>query len=278
VFLRQAAVADALDRVRVVNRSFPRVLDLLGYRDLLTAAVASDPVLAGRVGRVISARDAMAWTAGPSVLCDAERLPFAPGSFDLILAPMALHWINDLPGLLIQLRTLLSPDGLLIASALGGRTLHELRACLIEAEAATTGGASVRISPMIEVQDAARLMQRAGFAMPVADIDRIRVTYAEPMRLLSDLQAMGESAAFTPAGAPRRPLRRDTLRLALNLYAQRFGDSSGRLAATFELVTFSGWAPSHDQPRPLRPGSAKMRLADALGVTEHSAGEKAGGA
>lgn len=201
------------------------------------------------------------------------------GVCDLILSGLALHRENDPVGALIQIRRALKPDGLFLGALLGGRTLHELRSALAEAEIAEDGGLSPRVAPMADVRDLGALLQRAGFAMPVADVERIEATYADALSLMRDLRAMGEANALTERR--RRFLRRATLARAAALYAEAFpapdGPSpAGRVRATFEIVWLSGWAPGPDQPTPKRPGSATARLADALGAVERPAGEKAG--
>ncbi len=176
-----------------------------------------------------------------------------------------LHWVNDLPGTLVRIREQLKPDGLFLGCLFGGGTLSELRTCLIEAEAEITGGAAARLSPLPGLQDMAALMQRAGFALPVADIDTVTVRYGDPFRLLRDIKGMGEQAAFmTQAEAPRRPLSPHVLARMAELYAEKFSDADGRLRATFNIVWLSGWAPHANQPKPLRPGSARHSLADAV--------------
>jgi SAM-dependent methyltransferase len=239
---------------------------VLGGFGLFTEVTHARPELAARIGEIIE-------TGLEDI--DPEHLPFAAQSFDLIVSPLALHWVNDLPGALIQLRLALKPDGLLLASMFGGETLHELRLSLIEAESELTGGAGPRVAPFAGLQDIAGLLQRAGYALPAADRDVVTVRYGEPMRLLSDLRAMGETAALTnrsPRGLSRRILAR-----AFEIYRARFADADGRVRATFEILTATGWAPHASQQKPLRPGSAKTRLADALGVQEQSTGEKPGG-
>lgn len=265
-FLHARVAADLADRLEAIPRPFPRVL-ALGDGGLFGDEVRQRPQLAERLGEIVSA----GW-ADADVLLDPETLPFAPASFDLIVSPLALHWVNDLPGALIQLRHALKPDGLLLGSLFGGATLNELRLSLIEAESELTGGAGPRVAPFADLQDLAGLLQRAGFALPAADRDVVTVRYAEPMRLLADLRAMGETAALrerSPRGLSRRILTR-----AFETYRQRFSDADGRVLATFEILTATGWAPHESQQKPLRPGSAKARLADALGVKEQSAGEK----
>ena len=256
-----AEVADRLlDRLDVINREFPLALDL-GTRngELLRA-------LAGRPGteRVVAAEPADRFLAdlrGPRVVADPELVPFRDASFDLIASNLILHWAADLPGTLVQLRRVLNPDGLLLAALLGGRTLIELRTALFEAELAEEGGVSPRVSPSIELSDAAALLQRAGFALPVADSETVTVSYPDLPSLLHDLRGMGETNALC---ARRRLLRRGTLVRAGLLYTERFGDPDGRLPATFEVLFLCGWAPHASQPQPRPRGSATARLADAL--------------
>jgi SAM-dependent methyltransferase len=204
---------------------------------------------------------------------DEEALPFAGETFDLVVSAMALHWSNDLPGTLVQIRRALKPDGLLLCSLVGGETLHELRECLALAEAEIAGGASPRVAPFVEVRALGSLLQRAGFALPVTDVDRLTVRYSNLTGLLNDLRAMGAANALTERS--RIPLRRAVLARTTELYAERFADPDGRLRATFDLMWISGWAPHTSQQQPLKPGSAKQRLADALGTSEYKAGEKA---
>jgi NADH dehydrogenase [ubiquinone] 1 alpha subcomplex assembly factor 5 len=189
-----------------------------------------------------------------------------------VLSNLDLHWTNDLPGALLQLRQALRPDGLLLASLFGGETLAELSRALLEAELAEEGGVSPRVSPFADLRDLGHLLQRAGFALPVVDSDAIEVTYPDALALMRDLRAMGE----TNAAAERRRgfTRRATLARAAALYRERFARPDGRISARFEIVTLTAWAPHAAQPQPLRPGSARFRLADALGVPEHPAGGK----
>lgn len=263
-FLHQRAAADLAERLEAIPRRFERVL-ALGGEGLVSAEIAARPELAARVGDVIEASLAD---------IDPEHLPYAAGAFDLIVAPLALTWVNDLPGALVQLRLALKPDGLLLASLFGGETLNELRLSLLEAESELTGGAAMRVAPFADLQDVAGLLQRAGFALPAADRDVVTVRYGEPVRLLADLRAMGETAALADR-APRN-LSRRILARASDLYRQRFSDADNRVRATFEILTATGWAPHESQQKPLKPGSAKTRLADALGTKERSAGDKAG--
>ncbi|MFN7057124.1 methyltransferase domain-containing protein, partial [Hyphomonas sp.] len=207
-----------------------------------------------------------------SVLADEEALPFAPESFDLVLSPLSLHWVNDLPGALIQIRRTLKPDGLFLGALFGAGTLMELRDVLTEAETELTGGLSPRLSPLPGLRDAAALLQRAGFALPVADRDTVTVRYRAPEDLLRDLKGMGERAAFMPGHA--RPLPRRVLARAMALYAERYSDPDGRVRATFEIIHLSGWAPAPGQPQPLKPGSARINLADAVRASGNPIEEK----
>lgn len=271
-FLKKIAAEDIALRLSAINRDFPRVLDLGAHDGLMGRVLRSDPLVAPRLGQIISTDLSPAFK--PDRVVDEEALPFEEQSFDLVVSALSLHWVNDLPGTLIQIRRALKPDGLFIGTLLGGRTLTELRQSLLSAEEDIRGGAASRVSPCLDAIDGAGLMQRAGFAMPVADNDARTVRYAHPLRLLQDLRGMGETAAFANRSVP--PLTRRILMRAMDAYAQRFSDADGRVRATFEFVTLSGWAPSPDQPKPRRPGSATVRLADALGVKEQGAGEKAG--
>ncbi|MCX7357044.1 MAG: methyltransferase domain-containing protein [Alphaproteobacteria bacterium] len=263
-FLHERVAADLADRLEAIPRPFPRVL-ALGGGGLFSEEVRSRPELSARIGSIIET---------DLDFIDPEHLPFALGSFELIVSPLALHWVNDLPGALIQLRLTLKPDGLLLASIFGGDTLSELRLSLIEAESELTGGAGPRVSPFADLQDVAGLLQRAGFALPAADRDVVTVRYGEPMRLLADLRAMGETSALRERNP--RALSRRILARAFDIYRDRYADDDNRLRATFEVLTITGWSPHESQQKPLKPGSAKTRLADALKTKEQSAGEKPG--
>jgi SAM-dependent methyltransferase len=215
----------------------------------------------------------MAAAAGAGVLA-GETLPLQEGAFDLVVSTLLLHFANDPVGQLIQMRRALKPNGLMLAALFGGQTLNELRASLAEAEVECESGLSPRVAPMAEIRDLGGLLQRAGFAMPVADSERLVVTYATPLHLMRELRAMGETNILT--ARRRQPMRRATLMRACEIYAEHFGTPDGRVRATFEIVFLTGWAPGPDQPKALRPGSATVCLADALGSEEISAGEKAG--
>lgn len=260
-FLHAEIAERLLDRLDLINRDFAVALDL-GARDGALARA-----LAGRRGtrRVVATEPSshfLALAPMPRVAADPELLPFCDASFDLIASNLALHWVGDLPGALVQLRRALKPDGLLLAALLGGDTLVELRTALFEAELAEESGVSPRVSPGIQLGDAAALLQRAGFALPVADSETITVTYRDLLALMRDLRGMGETNALM--ARRRGGLRRATLARAALIYAERFGDSEGRIPATFEVMFLCGWAPHPSQPQPLPRGSAKARLADAL--------------
>jgi SAM-dependent methyltransferase len=269
-FLHERAAEDAADRLSAILRDFPLALDL-GARDgALARALAGTPA-AARVGALIEADLSARMLGGRpgalQVVADEERLPFAPESLNLVVSLLSLHWANDLVGALVQIRRALKPDGLFIGALFGGATLTELRQSLIEAEAEVTGGAGLRVSPFADGVDMAGLLQRAGFALPVSDVDRVTVRYDHPLKLMADLRAMGETNALVDRA--RQPLTRPVLARAFEIYRERFAAPDGRLPATFEIVTATGWAPHASQQQPLKPGSAKMRLADALGVVEH---------
>ena len=206
---------------------------------------------------------------------DEEALPFADGSLDLVVSGLALQFVNDLPGTLIQIRRALKPDGLLLAALIGGDSLTELRQAFAAAESEIEGGVSPRVAPLADVRELGGLLQRAGFALPVVDSDRLTVRYDSVFALMRDLRRMGATNVLSERR--RSPLKRATLRRMTDIYAERFADPDGRLRATFEVAWLSGWAPHDSQQKPLKPGSAAQRLADALGAQEIPAGEKAGG-
>ncbi len=272
-FLLERAAEDIAGRLDAIRRQFPVALNLGAYHGLLGRRLRRMP----GIETVIDAEPAPALLAqcdGPRLQTDAAMLPFADQSLDLVVSGLALQFVNDLPGTLIQVRRALKPDGLLLAALLGGSTLHELRIALLAAEEEMEGGASPRVAPFADVRDLGALLQRAQFALPVADSDVVTVTYADPLALMRDLRAMGATNALL--ARKRTPLRRATLARALEVYAERFVLEGGRIPATFEVITLTGWAPHESQQKPLQPGTAKGRLADALGTHEQSAGEKAG--
>ena len=271
-FLVRESAERLADRLTDMARSFPRALDL-GCRDGVLARA-----LAGRGGIETlvhaDATHAFARLApAPVLVAEAEALPFAHVSFDLVVSNLDLHWTNDLPGALLQLRHALKPDGLLLASLFAGGTLAELRQAWLEAELAEEGGASPRVAPFADGRDLGHLLQRAGFALPVVDSDTVRVTYPDALALMRDLRAMGESNAVRERR--RRFTRRATLMRTALSYAELFADGSGRIPASFELVTLTAWAPHESQPKPLRRGSAQARLAEALAPPRDGADQTA---
>lgn len=260
-FLIEEVAERLADRLLDVRRRFPVALDLGCHTGQLGR------ILAGRGGVETLVQcdlsEAMARRAGGLALAaDEEFLPFAPGSFDLVLSCLSLHWVNDLPGALLQIRRALKPDGLFLGAMLGGETLAELRQSLMEAELAEEGGVGPRVSPFADVRDAGGLLQRAGLALPVADLDTITVRYENPLRLLADLRGMGEGNAVLE----RRKgfSRRATLMRALAHYQDQFAGADGRVPATFQVVTLTGWAPHESQQQPLAPGSGRVSLANVL--------------
>lgn len=291
-FLFHEVAARLGERLGEVRRRFPMALEL-GCRDgALSRALAGS----GAVGTLVRADLSPAFAAfaagaragagdrageggkvggapGPALAADEEHLPFAPEVFDLVVSNLSLHWVNDLPGTLIQIRRALRPDGLFLAAMFGGGTLRELRQALTEAEIETAGGAGPRVSPFADIRALGGLLQRAEFALPMVDRDEIIVTYENALALMRDLSAMGEGNAV--AARRKQFSRRDTLMRAAAIYGERFAGADGRVPATFEIHYLTAWAPAASQPQPLRPGTATTRLADALGAEEISAGEAA---
>ncbi|CAN5237851.1 methyltransferase domain-containing protein [soil metagenome] len=256
-FLHARAAEDAVNSLEATLRDFPVAVDLSAhpgpFRDRLR-----DSIAAARVGEP-------RWMASGAAAPGARASGLEDGSTDLIVSLMTLHWANDLPGALTQIRRALKPDGLFIGTLLGAATLNELRAVLTEAELAERGGAQARVSPFADGYDGAALLQRAGFALPVSDVDRVTVRYPDMFALIRDLRAMGETNQL--AGTIR-PLTRAIAGRAAALYAERYADADGKIPATFEIVNLAGWAPHESQQKPLKRGSASVRLADALGTTE----------
>lgn len=272
-FLLDRVADDAADRLAAILRRFELAVDLGTPGDALRRALAASP----NVGAVVAldrAADGFAKADRRRVVADEEALPFAEASVDLVVSGLSLQAANDLPGTFVQIRRALRPDGLFLAALLGGETLAELRQSFGEAEAELEGGVSPRVAPFADVRAIGALLQRAGFALPVTDVDRVTARYESPFALMHDLRRMG--AANPLAERRRSPLRRATLMRMTQVYADRFADPDGRVRATFEIVWLSGWAPHQSQQKPLKPGSAQARLADALGAVEISAGDKAG--
>lgn len=242
-FLQRRAAHDVAERLAPILRRFPLAVDLSARAGAFRAALADEAP--DRVDLLIEAdlsHRMLAGRGGPRVVADEERLPFADASLDLIVSTLGLHWTNDVVGALIQARRALKPDGLFIGAFLGGVTLTELRQSLMAAESEILGGAGNRVSPFADGRDAAGLLQRAGFVQPVADVDSVTVTYAHPLKLLADLRQMGETNVL--ADRHPKPLSRRLLARTFELYAERFGAEDGRIPATFEIVTLTGWAPA----------------------------------
>lgn len=239
----KAEIADRLhERLQEVNRPFPKRIDLGGgFAPYL-------PQAEKEAYTNIPARDGV--------------LNTEPSSADLVVANLGLHWVNDLPGLLVQIKNALRPDGLFCAALFGGQTLHELRHSLITAESEICGGATARVIPFADVKDLGSLLQRAGFSLPVTDMDTLTLTYEHPLNLMQELRGMGEANAL--AARPRTFWRRDVLLRACNIYQQQFSRDDGRVAATFEVMYLTGWHPHESQQKPLKPGSGEVNLADAL--------------
>lgn len=243
MFLQQAAAEEVQDRVGLVKKAFTAPAIVTAFPQVWAASFPE-----------------------AKITPEAEVLALEPQAHDLVIHAMGLHWANDPIGQLIQCRRALRPDGLLHAVALGGQTLHELRACLGQAEAEVTGGLSPRIAPMGELRDLGALLQRAGLALPVADSQPLTVEYENAWALMRDLREMGETNALQ--ARLRRPTGRAVLTRAAELYATHFTAASGRVTATFDMIFLAGWAPDESQQKPLRPGSAQQRLADALNSRE----------
>ena len=256
-FILERISEDLDDRLETVQRRFDRIADIgtptPGLATLLAARFPSAQIW--RLGPVA--------TGNPAVVGDAEQLPFKDASLDLALSALALQGVNDLPGALVQIRRALKPDGLFLGALIGGRSLHELRAVLTEAEAEVLGGVSPRVSPFADVRDMGGLLQRAGFALPVADSEGLTVRYRDLFALMADLRAMGATNSLVARS--RRPAPRALFAKAAALYAKRFADPDGRIRATFEIISLSGWAPHESQQPPAKRGSATVSLAAVLG-------------
>jgi NADH dehydrogenase [ubiquinone] 1 alpha subcomplex assembly factor 5 len=261
-FLLRDAALRLVERLGDVRRAFPLALELGCHTGQLATALRGNV----QVGQLIQADlsyDMVRHGHGPRLVADEEALPFGPGCLDLVISCFSLHWVNDLPGTLAQVRYALKPDGLFLAIMPGGTTLFELREALMRAELEVAGGAGPRVSPFVDVRDAGMLLQRAGFALPVVDLDTVTVTYDHPLKLMAELRAMGEASALVQRG---RALDRTTLWRACEIYQELFGDGAKRIPATFQLLALSGWAPDPSQPQPIRRGSGQVNLAEALGV------------
>ena len=264
-FLLRRVADDLAERLAIVRRSFPLAANIGAHHGVVSRAIGG---VAGveNVIELDASVELLREAPGLRVVADEEALPFADGSLDLAVSGLSLQLVNDLPGALLQIRRALRPDGLLLASLLGGATLKELREAWIAAEAEISGGASPRIAPFADVRDMGTLLQRAGFALPVVDSETLTVTYANPLALMQEIKAMGASNML--CARRRTPVTRGLMLRAAEIYAERFAAGDRRVPATFEILTLTAWAPDDSQPKPLRPGSAQTRLADALGVNE----------
>jgi len=264
-FLLERVAEDLADRLSLIRRRFPIGLNLGAGHGVLSRRLRQ----LGTIDLLIDVERSnrlLALCDGPRVRGDEELLPFKTASLDLVVSALTLHLVNDLPGTLIQIARALKPDGLFLAALPGGRTLHELRQAFLDAESDVQGGSSPHIAPFADVRDLGALLQRAGFALPVADVDTIPITYPSPLHLMRDIQAMGASNMLVERR--KVPLPRSTLLRAAEIYSERYSDPEGRVPATVEIITLTGWAPHENQQKPQRPGSARMRLADALGTVE----------
>ncbi len=265
-FLLERAASDLAERLAAVQRRFSRVLVLGAQNGVLTREVARSQPGAELLVSMEASAPLLAQCPTPRVQADEEALPFRDGAFDLIASALSLQFANDLPGALIQIRRALKPDGLFLGALMGGATLRELREAFGQAEIELEGGLSPRVSPMADLRDFGVLLQRAGFALPVADSDCVTATYETPLALMRELRAMG--AGNVLQARRKTPLRRATLNRAMEIYRESFAAGGGRVRASFEIIHLSGWSPHESQQKPMKPGSAQARLADALGVPE----------
>jgi SAM-dependent methyltransferase len=272
-FLLDRVTEEMVERLSAVRRTFDVVVDLGTPTDAMRRSILA----AGteRIIAAVSSAPAQPDARALMIVADEERLPFRDASLDLVVSGLALQFVDDLPGALVQIRRALKPDGLFLAALLGGDTLTELRQAFAAAEAEIEGGASPRVAPFADVRTMGALLQRAGFALPVTDVDRVVARYDSPLRLMHDLRRMGATNILRERR--RGMLCRETLGRLAEIYAERFADPDGRLRASFDIIWLSGWAPHESQQQPFRPGSARMRLADALGTREVSTGVKPNG-
>jgi SAM-dependent methyltransferase len=269
-FLLDHAATELAERLSAVLRQFDIAVDLGASSDAVQHALTAS----GKIGTIVAAAAGAAALENSvlRVVSDEEALPFADTSLDLVVSVLALQFVNDLPGTLIQIRRSLKPDGLFMAALIGGESLAELRTAFTDAESEIEGGLSPRVAPFADVRELGALLQRTGFALPVVDSERLTVRYDSVLALMHDLRRMGATNVMRERR--RRPLRRATLQRMEAIYADRFADADGRLRASFEIIWLTGWAPHESQQKPLKPGSAAQRLADALGTREIPAGEK----
>jgi SAM-dependent methyltransferase len=274
-FLFRRTAAEIAERLIAINRRFETVVDLGSRAGEFTTACRLNPEIGERIGPVIETTLIPVRSAvrrHMALVCDDEIPPFGPSALDLVISNLNFQVVNDLPGALIQVRRSLRADGLLLAATFGADTLNELRQALTAAEIEIDGGVSPRISPFIDIRDAGALLQRAGFALPVVDSDMVTVTYDSPSALLEDIRGMGESSILRDRR--KTPSKRSLFARMSEIYKRDYAGSDGRISATFEILYLTAWAPHEGQQQPLRPGSAKHRLADALGAREIKSGEK----
>ncbi len=276
-FLKDEAALRLVDRVDLIRRDFDLCLDLGAHDGRLSQHL----VPLGKIKTIVQSDPAAGFSknffpnnvsrkSGPFAVHDINTLPFADTSFDAVFSCLNFHWVDDLPGLLIQIRRLLRPNGLCLVNLLGGDSLYELRSSLIEAEEDISGGSSPRCAPMADIRDVGGLLGRAGLALPVADIDRLTVTYSNMFRLMKDLRGMGEQNVLR--ARLKHPTKRSVFLRAAEIYQEKFGRANGSIPATFEIITLTGWAPHESQQKPLRPGSARTPLASAVGSREITPG------
>ena len=266
-FLKDEAAIRVIDRLELVRRDFDLCLDFGCHDGVLSRHLAK----LGKTGTVIHADPSPKFATnacahGAAIACDIDRVPFRPNSFDAVFSCLTMHWVDDLPGVMAQMRAALKPDGLLLISMLGGNSLTELRSALAAAESEIDGGLSPRCAPMADIRDVGGLLGRAGLALPVADSDRLTITYPNMFRLMADLRGMGEQNALTDR--LRRPTSRALFMRAAEIYQSEYGHDDGTIPASFEIITLTGWAPHESQQKPMRPGSAAHRLADILDSQE----------
>ena len=267
-FLLVRAAEDLTDRLAGIMRTFPEAIDFgtPGAQFCASLRHTNNERSITRIAPAGSVTESISQTLVSDLVSETGVLPLSQHSADLIVSGYALHSVNDLPGALIQIRRALRADGLFLACLAGGKTLHELREVLAQAEADVLGGVSPRVFPFAEIRDMGGLLQRAGFTLPVADTDTVTVRYASMINLMHDLRAMAQTNILTER--LKRPTPRSVFIRAAELYAERHADPDGRIRATFETIWISGWAPHESQQKPLKPGSAKARLADALKTIE----------
>ncbi len=260
-FLLQEMAERLADRLLDVTREFPLALDLGAHHGLLAQHIIGKAGITHVVQAECSAEQ-IAHASGLRLVADDEYLPFADNSFDVILSLGSLHWVNDLPGTLVQIQRALKPDGLFLAMMPGGQTLKELRESFEQAEMQAKGGVSPRVSPFVDVRDAGGLLQRAGFALPVVDSELLTVSYAHPLKLMRELRQMGETNALLTGSKSFTSC--SLMMQVVDYYLQHYSDENGRIPATFELVTLTGWKPHHSQQQPARRGSGQVNLRDVL--------------